>query len=307
MESEDKKPIFTKRLILTILIIILIILIILLLLRRCGNGNGSNGKVTSIVISPTSLGLNPGDTFTLSYVVLPEDAKNRDVIWTSSDESCVTVTNAGVVTATTDTKDGCTATVTATSADDSNVTASIQVTVTPSLPTLEQIQLDQDTYTVKVGKSKLVQVTAIPATAEIGQLEYEIVDTSIATVNDYGVIKGVKVGTTKLIVRSTINTAVFSEAVVKVVKSGGGSEETSTPVTPPTEVSVTSIIFTPYSGNCVWLNVDGNYQLPTTVMPANATNKKLSWSSSDTTVATVDNMTINSGTIINLYRTNKRT
>ena len=59
MESEDRKPIFTKRLILTILAIILIILIILLLLKRCGKGNE---EVTEVTISPLYLNLAPGET-----------------------------------------------------------------------------------------------------------------------------------------------------------------------------------------------------------------------------------------------------
>ena len=187
MESEDKKPIFTKRLILIILAVILLILIIFLLLRKCGGG-GSNYQVQSITLSPTSIGIEKGQNYPIYAYVVPEDAKDKSIIWSSSDENVATVDAAGLVTGI---NEG-TATITATAGDGSGVTGQCVVTVGSALPNLEQIQLNKSTYSVKVGKSVLVEVTPIPSTAQLTDIQYSIADTSIATVDMYGTIKGVK-------------------------------------------------------------------------------------------------------------------
>ena len=41
MESENRKPLFTKRLLLIVVAVILLVLIVFLLLKRCGNSGNS--------------------------------------------------------------------------------------------------------------------------------------------------------------------------------------------------------------------------------------------------------------------------
>ncbi len=216
MESEDKKPIFTKRLILTILAIILIILIILLLLRRCGNGN-SNHSVTGVTVSPLYMTLAPGESQLLQAYVEPSDADNQRITCSSSNPEVASVD-----------PDTClvhgisegTAEITATS-DDGGKTASCTVTVTKKPSSLTGIQLSAGTYTVKKGKSKLVSVSPTPRDAQLPDLVYSIADEAIATVNQNGVIKGVEIGTTTLVVRSADGEH-SAMATVKVIDNGGG-------------------------------------------------------------------------------------
>ena len=85
--------------------------------------------VSSITITPSPLSLSVGtsdNSKTLSVNILPENATNRNVVWNSSDESVVQVSSMGVVKAV---KAG-TARVTASAADGSGVSASVEVTVT---------------------------------------------------------------------------------------------------------------------------------------------------------------------------------
>ncbi len=82
-------------------------------------------KVTGITLSSNSLSLAVGKQSVLTATVLPSDATNNNITWTSSDSSVATVAQTGKVTA----KAAGTATITATTAD-GGFTASCTVTVT---------------------------------------------------------------------------------------------------------------------------------------------------------------------------------
>ena len=80
--------------------------------------------VVGITLDNTSLVIAVGKTATITATIQPQDASNKRLTWTSSNEAVATVAN-GVVTAL---KQG-TATITAKSTDGSNVTATCQITV----------------------------------------------------------------------------------------------------------------------------------------------------------------------------------
>ena len=101
---------------------------------------------TSITIDQASVSLEIGETTTLTATVLPEDATDKSVTWTSSNEEVATVSD-GVVTAVT----VGTATITATTNDGSEMSASCDITVIkPSTgdiePTTDITQYDNVLY-----------------------------------------------------------------------------------------------------------------------------------------------------------------
>ena len=55
--------------------------------------------VTGVMLSPTTAGLTVGETLELEAIVLPADAANQNISWTSSDPDVATVDNNGQVTA----------------------------------------------------------------------------------------------------------------------------------------------------------------------------------------------------------------
>ncbi len=280
MESEDRKPIFTRKLILIILGIILLVLIVFLLLRNCGKKE-TNYNVQQITISPSAIGLKIGQNQQLYANVLPSDAQDRSVIWSSSDDTIVSVDANGLVTAI---KEGI-ATITALARDGYGATGQAIVTVGTNLPELEQIQLNKETYNVKVGKTVLVELTPIPTTAEIKDIKYIIYDDTIASVDSSGTIRGLKVGTTTLNV-------VANEGKVSAIATVNVTKTQTVVVIPPTRVEVTGIIFP--SEGCYKLKVGNSYTLAATTTPNNATNPSLKWETSDANIASVDA----SGTII---------
>ena len=81
-------------------------------------------NVTSITLDKTSLTLKVDETATLVATVLPTDATNKNVTWTSSDNTKATVSN-GVVTAIADGN----VTITAKSVSNSSVSATCSVTI----------------------------------------------------------------------------------------------------------------------------------------------------------------------------------
>lgn len=82
-------------------------------------------KVESITLDKTEGILNVGNTVTITAAVAPEEATNPAVTWSSSDESVATVDETGKVTAVA----AGNATITATSEDDSSVSADYELTV----------------------------------------------------------------------------------------------------------------------------------------------------------------------------------
>ena len=99
--------------------------------------------VTSITLDQTSLDLKEGETATLTATVKPDNATDKAVAWTSSNDKVATVKD-GKVTAV---KEG-TATITATAGDK---TATCKVTVEKNFVEVTSITLDKTTLTVTAG------------------------------------------------------------------------------------------------------------------------------------------------------------
>ena len=91
------------------------------------------GAVQSLTIEGNSeINLEKGKSLDLVATLMPEDAANSEIIWSTSDETVVTVSENGKITAVDDAKasDGAQAIITATSASNPNVKASVKVTAT---------------------------------------------------------------------------------------------------------------------------------------------------------------------------------
>ena len=134
--------------------------------------------VTSISLNKTSLSLDAGETFTLTASVSPNNAENKEITWSSSDETIATVDENGLVTAL---KKG-TATITATANDGSGVQKSCAVTVKGNLYIVSNVADLQSPHPYTVNCNDIWQYSVLGAT----QLNLTFsADTAVESGSDY--------------------------------------------------------------------------------------------------------------------------
>ena len=100
---------------------------------------GSVTLIQSISLSNTSLEMTPSETHTLTYTLVPSDATIKKLSWSSDDESVATVDGSGTITA----KSPGTCSITATSTDGSQKSATCMVKVTENVPTNGNIVINE--------------------------------------------------------------------------------------------------------------------------------------------------------------------
>ena len=217
--------------------------------------------VSGVTLTPSALSLKIGDDpFTLNAIVSPDNALNRTVNWSSSAPSVAAVDENGSVTAV---ADG-TATITVTT-DDGGYTASCVVTV---IQPVTGVTLAPDILSMKVGDEP-AQLTAnvLPAGASDKTVIWTSSAPSVAAVDDNGRVTAVADGT----------------ATVTVTTRDGGFTASCevTVIQPVTGVRLEPSHLSLYVG-CTPAT------LTATVLPAGASDKTVAWSSSDPSVADVD-------------------
>lgn len=161
--------------------------------------------VTGITLNQTSATLTEGESLTLTATVSPDDATDKTVTWSSSNESVATVKN-GVVTA----MAAGTATITAKAGDK---TATCEVTVKP-VP-VSGIVLDKTTAELLVGESLTLTATVSPDNATDKTVTWSTSDATIATVDNNGVVKAIKVGKVTITAKAGEKTATCEVTVEK--------------------------------------------------------------------------------------------
>lgn len=231
-----------------------------------------NIPVSSISFDKTSITAHVGETVQLIATVLPENATNKVLEWKSSDESVVTVVD-GLLSM----KKLGTATITATTTDGTNISASCSVTVEPIKA--QSITIDPASLELVLGETATVNYTITPDNTTTKEVVWSSSNTDVVTVEN-GVITAVGVGTADVTVETTDGSNL--SAICKV---------TCLPIL-VSQITLDKSELT--------LDVNATAQLTATISPENATNKQLQWESSDETVATVNSTglvtAINGGT-----------
>lgn len=219
-------------------------------------------KVESVSLDMTEYTFNTiGNTLTLKATVLPADATNNSVEWSSDNESVATVDNNGRVTS----KGNGKAVITVKTKDQEK-TATCEVTV--SVP-VSSISLNKTSLTLIEGEEETLVVTINPSNAADKTIKWTSSDTSVATVDADGKVTAVSKGT----------------ATIKAEANDGSGKYAMCSITVKRLVSSitldkTSIVL--YRGTS---NVTET--ITATVAPSDANNTNISWSSSDTSVVSV--------------------
>ena len=221
--------------------------------------------VTGVTLDKTSVELTEGDVTVITATVNPSNASNKNVYWTSSDSSVATVDNTGKVIAV---KAG-SATITVTT-EDGGKTATCQVTVKEKIYPVTGVTLDRTSVELTEGDATVLTATVNPSNASNKNVYWISSDQSVATVDNTGKVSAVKAGS----------------ATITVTTEDGGKTATCKVTVKEKIYPVTGVTLDRTS---VELTEGDATVLTATVNPSNASNKNVYWTSSDQSVATVDN------------------
>lgn len=202
-----------------------------------------------------------GSSQTLRATLEPKDAV-ATVVWSSSDESIAVVNDEGLVTGVAPGEAIITASV-------DKETATCKVIVTAAKPT--KIDLDQQSAKVELGTTLTLEVIVTPSNAVAADLTWSSSNTQVASVAD-GVVTPLAVGKTTITAKCN-GGELAAVCQVEVVEEGGLSK-----------VSVAQIIVP----SSLKLKEGEEATLEVEVLPEDATDKSVTFSSNNTECVTVD-------------------
>ncbi|MCR5215852.1 MAG: Ig-like domain-containing protein [Lachnospiraceae bacterium] len=218
--------------------------------------------VESVSITSEDLILNVGDTVSLTAEVLPLTATNRTVNWISSDPEKVTIDSNGLLTAV---KAG-TVTITCQAIDGGSSAPLSQISVLVRTP-VSSVSLNTNSVSVPKGTVFWLYATISPSDADIKEVTWSSSDTSLATVGEDGMVTCLEAGTVTISATSKDNGDVDS-CLVTITEA------------------VTGISLS--TGDSQTLFVGSQFTIVPDVQPIDAVNKKVTFTSSNEEIATVD-------------------
>ena len=211
----------------------------------------------SITLDKTELSLTIGETEKLTATVLPEDVTDKTVTWSTSDAAIATVDNEGNVTAVAVGE----ATITATCGDK---TATCKVTVNPILA--ESITLDKTELSLTIGETEKLTATVLPEDVTDKTITWSTSDAPIATVDNEGKVTAISVGEATITATCGDKSATCKVTVNPILAESISLDKTE-----------------------LTLTIGASEKLTATVLPEDVTDKTVTWSTSDASIATVDN------------------
>ncbi|GAB6168449.1 hypothetical protein JCM1393_09090 [Clostridium carnis] len=211
-----------------------------------------NEVIDDMTIPSNSISLSKGDTISLNPTFSPSAATNT-VDWISSDSTIASVDSNGTVTALKDGK----ARITGTSTIDSSKSVYADINIVGIL--VQDVAIDKVSATMNVGDKVTLNKIITPSNASDQNVIWSSDTPSVASVNNNGVVTGLKPGKTKI---TAVSSSDSSKKATSDIEVNGLTVE-------QTNVSVPK----------------GRYVL---LMPAVMPVANLVWKSSDQSIATVD-------------------
>lgn len=221
--------------------------------------------VTGVKVSPKKKTVYVGNSFTIKKTIYPlgNDSVNSNVTWKSSNKKVATVNKNGVVTP----KAGGKCTITCTT-EDGNYIAKCVVTVKEKV---SSIKLNKTKLSMKIGTSYQLKADVLRHTATNRKVKWSSSNSRIVSVSSTGKLKAKKLGKATITVKALDGSGVKATCKVTVVR----------------KVSYLKL-------NKSYITLITGYQYKTLkakVLPKDATNKKLRWSTSDAKIVSVNKNT----------------
>jgi len=221
----------------------------IILMTGCKDKDVAVEKVT---LNKQTLEITVDAKETLVATIVPGDATNKTLVWSSDKENIASVSQTGEVAG----KAAGTATITVTAHNGEKATCA--VTVKTATVAVTGVTLNETEIELLVGEKFDLVATVQPSTATNQNVTWSSDDTKIATVDNNGKVTAVSVGTT---------------TVVVVTSEKGFTKEC--------KVVVKSILDTGVSLNktTLKLGVSEEFTLIATITPEDASDKTLKWTS----------------------------
>jgi len=218
------------------------------------NGKSIKVKAPKVELDDYTLSLYEGDTYTEGYYIEQGDFKNP-CEWTSDNEDVATVDQNGNITAVSSGK----AKITLTCAGGSDY-----MYVTVKKLTATSISIAQSSVNMMIGDTEALAVTVKPEQYPVSSLEWTSSNESVATVEN-GVVTAHSKGTAYIYAKAD------GKSDYCIVKVSG--------------IDVTSLTFDDTSAT---LYEGEQFKINATISPSNATAQDITWKSSNTRIATVE-------------------
>lgn len=216
----------------------------------------------TISLNQTAVSLKATETAELSVNILPATTTNKAVTWKSQNEAVATVDANGVVTAIAVGE----TTITVTTADGSNLSATCKVTVVPT--PAASITLNTTAVTLKATETATLTTTILPATTTNKAVTWKSDNEAIATVDANGVVTAIAVGEANITATTTDGTNLSATCKVTVEQTFASS------------ISLDK--------TTISLKATESETLKATILPATTTNQAVTWKSDNEAIATVD-------------------
>ena len=212
-------------------------------------------------VSPSSINILVGEEDDITATIIPENATYKNLTWTSSNPNIASVDN-GKVTGVSAGR--CVITVVT---EKRQIKKFINVTVSNKEVPIEKIVVSTNKIEMYVGDKAKIGYSIEPSDATNKSINISTEDKSIVAFDQERNIVGIKKGTTNI-----------------VLKSNNGIEEKIEVTVKEKEIPVSSVSL---SKKSLSLKIGESETITAKVKPTNATHKEITWSSSDTKVATV--------------------
>ena len=246
--------------------------------------------VTSISLEQNEITLIVNNTAKINPIILPINASNKNPVYVSSSEDIATVNSSGYVTAKKVGKTNISVTI-------ENKVAIYKVTVVDKIP-LESITI-QPSLKLNKNQRATLSVTYSPQNATDKKVTWQSSNPNIVVVDDKGNIKGITPGSATITVTSNDGNHIATSKITVVANTpsptNNNQTQTTTKVNPPSSTSATNNDNTiklkgiSLDNENITLNVNENRILIVNYNPQNATDKTVTWKSSNPSIVKVDN------------------
>ncbi len=269
----DKEKI--KRIAFFVIAFVIVVVLIIVIAKGCSKGKSNspsennNQVIPSLAISRSNVSIKVNENFELFVDVVNSKVSNPTITWWSEDTNIVAVNDDGIITGI---SEGTTNVIAVYTEDKKVFSTTCAVTVSKGGVEATSIDITQENVAIPKGRKILLQVSVTPKEATTPKLIFESENSSVASVSEDGYVTGVSTGFTTIRVKSE-DGKLNDSVTIRVVES------TASTVINPVSIKINSLS----SGISVGTSAKINYE----VLPANATNKTVTWASSNSSVARV--------------------